>query len=442
MKMIFLNLLDSVVAGTSTFIFFQSIFSKKQSKFPYLIVLFIFTCSFTVYSWITSILNGNTSILATIIRLSLSFFLDFALSFLFNTNLRTRILVSIINPILLAIFEYFSYFIITSIYSYNAQKNTMDSIVFTNISLMAKLFFLIFSILIHLIWKKETFIHSLSYTIVLLVTPLLSMCLLLSKPILYLNINIPSAYFILAAFVLFINIVNYILFYNVLENEELRFQLAVQKEQIEFQHSKYEQLGAAYKNIRSFMHDTKKHLFYIENCVSEKKYDDIIPYSKEIMHDLESRYCTINTGNLVVDAFVSNLLLQTKAQGITLHTNLKFDNSTIPVNDYHLTIILGNLLDNALNACNGQIGAHIKVAVRTVAGTFTIHVANTYVITDSQKAPNDFEKIDFIHGYGLKNVKASAEACGGFCVIHHENDVYSATVIIPILNPDRVHKFI
>ena len=179
----------------------------------------------------------------------------------------------------------------------------------------------------------------------------------------------------------------------------------------------------------------KLDLFYIENCVTEKKYDDIIPYSKEIMHDLESRYCTINTGNLVIDAFVSNLLLQTKAQGITLHTNLKFDKATIPVNDYHLTIILGNLLDNALNACRGQIGANIKVAVRTVDGTFTIHVANTYVIADPDKAPDDFEKIDFIHGYGLKNVKDSAEACGGFCVINHENDIYSATVIIPVLNP-------
>lgn len=115
--------------------------------------------------------------------------------------------------------------------------------------------------------------------------------------------------------------------------------------------------------------------------------------------------------------------------------NCVIDNSTIPVNDYHLTIILGNLLDNALNACNGQIGAQIKVAIRTVDGTFTIHIANTYVIADSQKSPNDFDKIDFIHGYGLKNVKDSAEACGGFCVIHHENDVYSAIVIIPILNP-------
>ncbi|RGR56058.1 GHKL domain-containing protein [Agathobacter rectalis] len=311
----------------------------------------------------------------------------------------------------------------------------MDFLVFSNISLMATMFFLILSILIHFVWKKEAFVHSLSYTIILLVIPVLSMCLLLSKPILYLNINIPSAFFILAAFVLFINIMNYILFYNVLENEELRFQLTIQKEQIEFQRNKYEQLGAAYKNIRSFMHDTKKHLFYIENCVTEKKYDDIIPYSKEIMHDLESRYCTINTGNLVIDAFVSNLLLQTKAQGITLHTNLKFDKATIPVNDYHLTIILGNLLDNALNACRGQIGANIKVAVRTVDGTFTIHVANTYVIADPDKAPDDFEKIDFIHGYGLKNVKDSAEACGGFCVINHENDIYSATVIIPVLNP-------
>ena len=63
------------------------------------------------------------------------------------------------------------------------------------------------------------------------------------------------------------------------------------------------------------------------------------------------------------------------------------------------------------------------------------------MIADPDKAPDDFEKIDFIHGYGLKNVKDSAEACGGFCVINHENDIYSATVIIPVLSPDKVYKF-
>ena len=441
MKMLLLNLLDSVVLGASTFVFFQTIFGKNKSKLPYYFILLIFICSFIAYSIFTSILIGNTSIFATIIRLSITSLLLFFLSFLFYSNLRTRILVSISSPILIAIFENFSYYIITNIFSYHAKENVMDNLVFSSISLMANLFFFFFSMLMHIIWRKQTLVHSFTNTLILLVIPALSIGLLMSKPILYLNINLPYTYFILAAFVLFINLMNYILLYNVLQTEDLRFQLAVQKEQIEFQRNKYEQLGAAYKNIRSFMHDTKKHLFYIENCVNDKKYDDIIPYSKEIMHDLESRYCTINTGNLVVDAFVSNLLLQTKTQGITLHTNLKFANTTIPVNDHHLTIILGNLLDNALNACKDQIGAQIKVAVRTVDGTFTIHVANTYVITDSANAPSDFENIDFIHGYGLKNVKDSAAACGGFCVIQHENDVYSATVIIPILSPDKIHKF-
>lgn len=323
MKIVLLNLLDSMMSGAATFIFFQAILGKKKSKLPYYIILLIFVCSFTIYAAITSILIGNTSTLAVYLRLTLSSLLCFCLSFLYSANLRTKILISISTTILCSIFESFSYYIITSIYSYHVETDTMDFLVFSNISLMANMFFLIFSILIHFVWKKEAFVHSLSYTIILLVIPVLSMCLLLSKPILYLNINIPSAYFIFAAFILFTNIVNYILFYNVLENEELRLQLSVQKEQIEFQRNKYEQLGAAYKNIRSFMHDTKKHLFYIENCVSEKKYDDIIPYSKQIMHDLESRYCTINTGNLVVDAFVSNLLLQVKTQWITLHTNLK-----------------------------------------------------------------------------------------------------------------------
>lgn len=118
--------------------------------------------------------------------------------------------------------------------------------------------------------EKDSFFHSFNYTMILLIIPVLSICMLLSKPILYLNINLPSTYFILAAFVLFINFMNYILLYNVLDTEELRFQLAVQKEQLEFQRSKYQQLGEAYKNIRSFMHDTKKHLFYMESCVNNK----------------------------------------------------------------------------------------------------------------------------------------------------------------------------
>ena len=271
MKIILLNLFDAFFAGISAFIFFQTILGKKHSKLPYYSVLAIYIAGYISYNALTLHLTGNTSNFATVIRICVSIIFTLILSFLFSSNIRTRVFLSIEYCILGAVFENFSYFITTSIYSYNPIADVMDNFVFSSISMLAALFLFLFSMIIHLIWKRTAFFHSFNYTMILLIIPVLSICMLLSKPILYLNINLPSTYFILAAFVLFINFMNYILLYNVLDTEELRFQLEVQKEQLEFQRNKYKQLGEAYKNIRSFMHDTKKHLFYIESCVNNKK---------------------------------------------------------------------------------------------------------------------------------------------------------------------------
>lgn len=145
MKIVLLNLLDSMMSGAAAFIFFQTILGKKKSQLPYYIILLIFVCSFTIYAAITSILIGNTSTLAVYLRLTLSSLLCFCLSFLYSANLRTKILISISTTILCSIFEAFSYYIITSIYSYRVEKDTMDFLVFSNISLMANMFSLFFN---------------------------------------------------------------------------------------------------------------------------------------------------------------------------------------------------------------------------------------------------------------------------------------------------------
>jgi hypothetical protein len=95
MKIVLLNLLDSMMSGAAAFIFFQTILVKKKSKLPYYIILLIFVCSFTIYAAITSILIGNTSTLAVYLRLTLSSLLCFCLSFLYSANLQTKILISI-----------------------------------------------------------------------------------------------------------------------------------------------------------------------------------------------------------------------------------------------------------------------------------------------------------------------------------------------------------
>lgn len=428
----FIPIVDAFFKGTIFYIFYQSLVNKKNEIFPYYLTIVVYSCCNIVYGLFTNVLLGNTSMYATIIRFLISTLLYFGQCFLFKTNIKTKIFITISYMILITITEELSFYLICNIYSFEFSGNKIDSLLFNSISLISNLFVFIITMCIYLFKRNQSQLRSTVYTIFLLVIPACSLGLILSKPFFNLNVTMPLTYFILISFLLFINMINYILLHNVLHTEELQSEVKMLSEQIDYQKNKYQQLGESYKNIRSFMHDTKKHLFYIEKCVGDGRVDEIIPYSRDTIQDLESRYCTINTGNLVIDAFVSNLLLQTKRHGITLYTNLKIDITTIPINDYHLTIILGNLLDNALNACLQQNGGEIKVTIQTVENTFTIHVTNTYYSSEIKNSKKDIDSIDFIHGYGLKNVKKSIAHYDGICVIQCEDDIYSVTTIVPI----------
>ena len=94
--------------------------------------------------------------------------------------------------------------------------------------------------------------------------------------------------------------------------------------------------------------------------------------------------------------------------------------------------ILGNLLDNALNASLQQNKGEINVTIQTIEDTFTIHITNTCNSAEIKTSPKDIDSIDFIHGYGLLNVKKTIAQYDGICVIQCENNIYSVTTIIPL----------
>lgn len=156
MKIILLNLFDAFLPA-----YLLSYFSdhtwEKHSKLPYYSVLAIYIVGYISYNALTLHLTGNTSNFATVIRICVSIIFTLLLSFLFSSNIRTRVFLSIEYCILGAVFENFSYFITTSIYSYNPIADVMDNFVFSSISMLAALFLFLFSMIIHLIWKRTAF---------------------------------------------------------------------------------------------------------------------------------------------------------------------------------------------------------------------------------------------------------------------------------------------
>ncbi len=96
--------------------------------------------------------------------------------------------------------------------------------------------------------------------------------------------------------------------------------------------------------------------------------------------ELKSKYVVSKTGNLVVDTFVNSTYTFAQNNGVKFHTDFKFDKNSIMVSDYDMCIIIGNLLDNSINACKKQKekeGVYIKQAIVQTDRHWVIDVKNT-----------------------------------------------------------------
>lgn len=427
-----LSFITTIIDTCLLYLFFFIMMNKRRfQKKAFIFDLLIIFLVQILYNLISSPLTGNISTEATVFRMLLNFVLDFLLSYLFLTKIWVRLVTVILYLVFLTLSEPLAMYVIEHFIDVSISGEVVPDIVFDTIPALMNIFVLLFICITTFISHTRNNTNLGIYTILLLVTPVLSLCLCILPDIFALSITAPTTYYILVYSLIFINVINYILLQNRIIAVQLSEQSKQQAYQLQYQQQKYEQLSNSYRNIRAFMHDTKKHLRYIEHCVKEKEYEKIIPYANETEQDLEKRYCTVNTGNLSIDTFISNLLIQAKEQEIKVETSIKVDTKKIPVRDYDLAIILGNLIDNALNACHSHEKDSIRIVIVTLDDNLTVYMENSYHPT---RKITDITS-ELTHGYGLQNIEKTVHAYEGFCVYHTTQTVFSINIIIPRTRP-------
>ena len=432
-----LDYMTGVLDAVVVYIYYQTLYDKRRRDIRAAWIITGYIVTEIAYGIMTHFLLGNTSQGAFYLRSLLSIVTYFVLTYFYRLKLQERVFAVVSIMIISCVFEDGSYYLVSHITGVKDQMDRLPDWSFVAISYVKGLILLVAVLLFRAVWKRKERVHSKMYSLLLIIIPLLSCVLFLMPPCSEMIVSNPQFYITLMLFLFIINVVNYVLLGNVLKAEELEQKNQMLDDQLIRQKQRYDQLGEAYRDIRSFMHDTKKHFSCIRDCVKREEYDVITAYTQEAMADLESRYAPVNTGCLAIDALVSNYILQTQAKGIQLTTSLKVEAQRVPVSDYHLAIILGNLLDNALNACQGQLDPKIVLKIQQVENNaFAIYIANTYVPGPDDKVVQNLDEIDFIHGYGLDNVKKSVRAYNGIMRVKHEQDVYSVAIVFPF---DALH---
>jgi len=270
----------------------------------------------------------------------------------------------------------------------------------------------------------------------------ISTCLLpvLSYALLILAMgNLPQVVgviFIIA--ILGINVLTFYLYDTLSAAYEDKIKSALHTQEKEYYFTQCQLMQESAEKVKSIRHDMKLHLATTRHYIANHKADEAMEYLNNLVGDINDSEIYSGTGNIAFDSIINFKLKNAIDDDIKLDIDVRVP-SALNIEASDVVIILGNLLDNALDAVANIEEKFIRLNVEFNQGTLFIRVDNSFdgevQYADSQNGTEQViatRKDGDNHGYGLKNIQKSIEKYDGNMDISHEGNLFSVGVLLYI----------
>ena len=176
----------------------------------------------------------------------------------------------------------------------------------------------------------------------------------------------------------------------------------------------YEEVENMYRQTRGWRHDYRNHIQTMKAYLQMGQYEKLSQYLSELEVDLNTVDTVIKTGNVVIDAILNSKISLAKHQDIQVKAKAivpaDLGNS---ISEVDLSIILGNLMDNAIEACQqipDKKDRFIRVYIDILKGQLYLYIMNSscqkLIRTGKIYRTTKNEKY---HGFGLLRVDKMVE---------------------------------
>lgn len=195
-----------------------------------------------------------------------------------------------------------------------------------------------------------------------------------------------------------------------------------------------EQVENIYRMMRGWRHDYHNHVQAMLVLCEENNIPEIKQYLLRLNNDLTTVDTAVKTGNVMLDAILNSKLSLIKSHGIPVKATVKAPAET-DLSDIDLYVIIGNLLDNAMEACDRQgEGAErfIRVYMGVMRQQLYLSVQNTFDGTKKNVGRLFSSKRGGEHGYGISRVDTVVDRNSGYVNRQSEDGVFATEVLLPL----------
>lgn len=197
----------------------------------------------------------------------------------------------------------------------------------------------------------------------------------------------------------------------------------------------YAEVETMYRKMRGWRHDYHNHIQVLKAHMEFGAYDEAEQYLDMLNNDLTMVDTVVKTGNVMVDAILNSKLTMIKEKGIDVDTTAIVPQE-VPFSGIDLSVLIGNLLDNAMEACmqmSDEENRFIRIYIDIVKKQLYISVTNSMKGKAKKNGVQYLSTKEGVHGFGLWRIDRIVTKYGGFINRQNEEGVFATEVMLPLI---------
>lgn len=418
---------DGTMVGATLWIVnkYLGIFNKKRQNIMSVSIWILFAI-FQVYVQINS---GIASIWTTIISIGLVILIS-----LFGYTNKGK------KSILEVCFLYVVWVLIEIMISFCVNLLPLDenhSVMAGNI--ISKIIMIIGVYVFSIMWEKtdNNFIPA-RYYVGLLFVPIGSIYIAVNE---FYSINnmkevLPSM--VTFSILLLFNIIILEIYSKISENFIMEKEKAIYTQQIIIMAINTEEQKKVMENFHREKHDWINELIALKNEIQYENKDAVLQNIDRIIQNCQFGEAISDTGNKCIDALINVKYTTAKEKGIDFILKI-FIPEELPINQCDMGIVLGNILDNAIEATEKCNSSAKKIEIIMGIKKEALVLVVKYPLAGSLKRNKDGKLLSTKedskrHGYGINSVIKVARKYNGDVIIEEEGGEFVITVTMNLEN--------